>query len=393
MKNFLLLFSLIISPLLTAQSWTAVSSIPAGVHHPVTWAINGQGYAVTGTNNQNSPTKDFHRYDPATDSWTTLADFPGSPRSFAIGVAHKGIGYLGFGASTTSNLRDLWKYDPVADQWSILAPCPCQGRLHPSFVAVNDAIYVGLGGGQGGDLKDWWKYDINSNSWSQLPDLPGPARHHPYQFVVNNQVYAGLGHQGRNIYRDWYKLDPATDSWQKMSNFPGEGRVAGTQLNHAGKGYVLSGDGDNHDFMATGEFWEYDHISDSWTQMPPHPGRSRWAPGNFVINDEVYFFGGLDRGSNQLTRQAYKYTLPSTVGLQDDLSGIIEVYPNPASHAVTIERHQDWEELQLINATGQLVRTETVTETLDISALPAGVYYLRLIGSGGQFHTQRLLVE
>ena len=31
--------------------------------------------------------------------------------------------------------------------------------------------------------------------------------------------------------------------------------------------------------MPTGEMWEYDPDGDKWTELPAHPGKSRWAPG------------------------------------------------------------------------------------------------------------------
>ena len=87
--------------------------------------------------------------------------------------------------------------------------------------------------------------------------------------------------------------------WIQLNDFPGEARVAGTQFSYNGKGYVLSGDGDDHGPLDEGEFWEYDPSSDSWTQLPSHPGNAIWAPGCFVIGCNVYFLLGQDNASFQ----------------------------------------------------------------------------------------------
>jgi len=63
--------------------------------------------------------------------------------------------------------------------------------------------------------------------------------------------------------------------------------VAGTQFSYNGFGYVLSGDGDNHGSMNTGEFWAYDPVTDTWDELPPHPEGSRWAPASFIIDGEL----------------------------------------------------------------------------------------------------------
>ena len=89
---------------------------------------------------------------------------------------------------------------------------------------------------------------------------------------------------------DHYSIE--NEEWELLESLPGEARVAGTQFSFNGLGYVLSGDGDNHSSMETGEFWSYDPVSDSWTQLPPHPGTSRWAPASFIINGEVYLING-----------------------------------------------------------------------------------------------------
>ena len=81
-----------------------------------------------------------------------------------------------------------------------------------------------------------------------------------------------------------------------MSQFPSQARVAGTQFSYQGKGYILSGDGDNHYPLGVSEFWEYDPISDSWVQLPPHPGNSIWAPGSFVIGCNVFSFLVITNG-------------------------------------------------------------------------------------------------
>lgn len=392
MKNALLFALTLVTTSLSAQNWTRVSDILAGVHHPVTFGIGNYGYSATGSNFSGAPTKAFYKYDPSSDLWTIMSDFPGTARSFAIGTVYDSKGYLGFGASQFSYLNDLWSYDPVADNWTQLASCPCAGRRHPSFIAVDSAIYVGLGDGQAGNLKDWWKYSIPNDSWTSLPDLPGLPRHHPFHFSVNGQVYAGLGHGSSGIYADWYKLDVSNDTWTAMQNFPGEARVAGTQINHADKGYVLSGDGDDHGTMLTGQFWEYEHSTDSWTQLTAHPGYSRWAPGSFLVNDTLYFFGGLNRRTNTLEISMYAYPMTSTVGLEESEQHL-NLYPNPASDWVRIESNHSFDQFRLINAQGQMIMEEKASKQLDLSGLSPGIYFLQVIRAGQTIGQQKLLKQ
>ena len=304
----LLIISMTCSSSILAQEWEFFSAAPgSGSHHAYGFALNGKGYLVTGSTVQ-GVSDFFYEYDPTLDQWTSKQDFPGDARSFAIGDVWDNKSYMGFGVDAEGNyLNDLWMWDPETDSWTELAPCPCAGRAHPAFIAHNDHIFVGLGNNNR-NLRDWWVYDLNENTWTQAADFPDVERHHPFQFGVGDYVYTGFGH-GPRIYDEWYRYDLTSDSWTQMANIPDEGRVAGTQFNHMGKGYVLSGDGDDHGRMETGEFWEYTPETDSWMQLPPHPGFSRWAPSSFVINHTVYFINGIVRNPFNYTTINLKFPL------------------------------------------------------------------------------------
>ena len=330
MKKLLFLFILI--PILSlSQTWEHVNNFPfEGVHHPVTFSYGDDAYVVTGSNTDN-----VYKYDSSTDSWTQLNPFPGGIRGFAYGVAVGSKAYIGFGSDSNSvHPNDWWEYDMPNNSWTQLASFPGAGRDHPAMVNVGDKIFVGCGSNASSyGLSDWWEYNITNNSWSQKTDIPGNGRHHPYYFGIGNYAYVGFGHgsvsgPGSNpnstlfIYNDFYRYDPSNDSWQLMSQFPSQARVAGTQFSYQGKGYILSGDGDNHYPLGVSEFWEYDPVSDSWVQLPPHPGNSIWAPGSFVIGCNVYFLLGNNKWTYPFTfpKNIYKYRLGTDCGCTDPVA-------------------------------------------------------------------------
>ena len=277
-----------------SQGWTEVAPLPDGFvsNHSYGFALNGKGYLVAGESTSGY-TDSMYEYDPVADAWTALPDFPGAARGYTIGDQWNGQAWMGFGLSNSGYLNDLWMYNPSTGEWTEKASCPCTARTHPAFIAEDGKVFVGLGGGPNGDMDDWWEYDMATDSWSQKPDFPASERHHPYQFGIDGMIYVGFGHNGPNIYNEMYRYDPSTEQWTEVATLPAEGRVAGTQFSYAGKGYALSGDGDDHSSMDEGEFWQYDPTSDDWFQWPSHPGMSRWAPASFVLNDEVYLVNGM----------------------------------------------------------------------------------------------------
>lgn len=177
-----------------------------------------------------------------------------------------------------------------------------------------------------------------------------------------------------------------------MSDFPGEARVAGTQFDHNGKGYVLSGDGDDHNFMETGEFWEYDPLSDSWVELTAHPGSSRWAPGSFVIDNYVYMIGGLS--NIQLESDMLRFNLGSIVSTEEKLNiESLLVYPNPAQNSFTIsENINQFTSIQLVDAYGKVVQN-VVNERVDISGLSSGMYYLKLFKTDEVLSRKLMIID
>ena len=309
----------------TSQSWNQVSNfIEDGKHHPITFANDNYGFVVCG-----SYTNDVFKYDKLNDSWSQLQDFPAAGRGYSYGVTVGNKAYMGLG-STSNGLypNDWWEYNMDNDSWTQKSSLPTDGRNHPAMIAINNKIYMGCGSNDNGNLGDWWEYDIINDVWSQKTSIIGNDRHHPFYFGIGDYAYVGFGHgsspvAGSNptsyIYNDFYRYDPTNDNWIQLSNFPSEARVAGTQFSYNGKGYILSGDGDNHGPLDSGEFWEYNPSNDSWNQLPSHPGGAIWAPGNFVIGCNVYFLLGQNRNTSPGTYpiSVYQYKLSEDCGCID----------------------------------------------------------------------------
>lgn len=305
-----------------SQSWIEGPNLPnfaEGRHHPITFSIEKNGYVGLGSS-PNAYTDEFYKYNSETNIWTEIKKFPGGGRSFAIGISHNGKAYLGFGLDARGNyLNDIWEFDPVTESWVKLTDCPCVARTHPSLLAFNNKLYVGLGGSPNGDLKDWWEYDLNNKLWERKMDIPGKPRHHPFQFVIPPYLYAGMGHGGPIIYNDLYRFDPAKDEWVEMKSLPSQGRVAGTQFNFNGRGYVLSGQGGDHDYLPKGEFWEYNAELNDWKELLAHPGVGRWAPGSFVIGNKVYFTCGQDSDKFNNDLWIYDFTVLNSTSTNEKL--------------------------------------------------------------------------
>ncbi len=78
--------------------------------------------------------------------------------------------------------------------------------------------------------------------------------------------------------------------------------------------------------------------------------------------------------------------LEPVVGI-DAVEGLVRVYPNPVSDFITIERNSTQDVVvELYNVSGSVVNTFTTTDatlSLDVTNLPSGTYYIRMISESG----------
>lgn len=383
-SRILLFLGLCLSLSLNAQ-WIQLGDAPFSRDHAIGFSLEGKGYLLTG-----AETQEFWEYSPDADNWKQLDNYPGPSRGFAIGDEWGGKYYFGFGSSPLEELSDLWVYDPSDNSFTQLPDCPCEARNHPAFIAHNDKIYTGTGSNfSSGNLGDWWEYDIITQQWSQKASIPG-TRHHPFFFEIGDDIYVGGGHNP-----NWYRYRPADDSWTLIDSTPA-GRVAGTQFNYNGKGYALSGHDTDHIIFSTGEFWEYDPIEDSWSQLPPHPGSSRWAPSSFVIEGSIYFVTGY--GEDQHTTWRYYLGDPvstnvtSTTGHQD-----LRLFPTPFNHTVNLQSnsHSDLSNssFKVVNLLGQQIHHGMLTSNeVNLSFLKSGIYFISIKTAEGLL-SQKIIKE
>ena len=274
-----------------AQTWEQLNNSPFIDHHTNSFGFEGKGYAFKGVPDDNGSiqSNQVWTYTPETDSWEFLTNFPGESRRISIGDDWDGKYYYGFGlGGPTGRLNDLWVFDPADMSFTELPSCPCTERSHPSLIAHNDKIFMGGGSSANGDLRDFWEYDMITQVWSQKPEIPGGNRHHTFHFSHEQYVYVGGGH----VF-NWNRYDPINEEWTPIDDLPA-GRVAGTQFNYNGFGFLLAGDDASHTHVPDFEtFMYYDPASAEWDYLPSLPNGSRWAPSSFLLGDDLYFFAGL----------------------------------------------------------------------------------------------------
>jgi len=88
-------------------------------------------------------------------------------------------------------------------------------------------------------------------------DFPSFNRRYAIGFSLNGKGFIGLGSKStESIYKlhnliDMWEYDPVTDSWSETASFPQEGRAGATVIVVNNKAYIGFGNGKN-------DLWEFD---------------------------------------------------------------------------------------------------------------------------------------
>jgi N-acetylneuraminic acid mutarotase len=282
-KIYLLTLSALLYISAFAQGpWATLQQFPGTPRMGVAlFVINDTVYAGLGADSLNlAPAKplaeDFYKYDPASDTWTPIADFPGVPRWLSTSFTVGGKGYVLFGITYPGgDLKDVWEYDPGTGSWSQKNDFPGSSRWSGFGFVINDTAYIG--GGLPGNFQDLWRYNTATDSWTQKNNYPQAGRHGAIGFSIMGKGYMGLGRDNAIVCNeDFWEYTPSTDSWVQKAAFPDSGRNHATGFSLNNKGYVGLGFIQRpHGNYTQKDFWRYNPLTNTWQAIEDLPGPER----------------------------------------------------------------------------------------------------------------------
>ena len=152
-------------------TWTQLADIPGDLarNHAAGCGYNGKFYIFAGRrgpNGRNPPIEESLVYDPATDTWTQIADIP-TPRAGTVNAVElNGEIYVIGGENPGTVENNCEAYNPMTNTWTIKEPM--QVARHGTYpVKIGNAIHIA----GGGDDLDW---SISNWHEAYYPETPAP---------------------------------------------------------------------------------------------------------------------------------------------------------------------------------------------------------------------------
>lgn len=306
---------------LTVYPWHYVTDIPGLPRtQAVSFAIGSKAYIGTGVYQNDMYLEDMWEYDTETGTWTQKANYPeGKVRgltAFSVnGKGYAGMGYRRNGTTEGEPINTFYEYDPTSNTWTRIQdyPGPLNSNEHHDAFSLNNKGYIASAKEDESGVY-LYEYDLNANRWNKK------STYNFASFDVNAGLVSAKA-VGSNIYcyirriegvfsnevnvflqydmefNTWImKSCPIPINYTKMESF-----VMGNNF------YLFSGN--LYAGVHNNTVYKYYPETNTWTENEiSAPKIFRYHPVNLVINGKLYYGGG-DNNGNQTSLWVYDPSL------------------------------------------------------------------------------------
>lgn len=234
------------------DTWTEIDSMPTlGRRGAFSFSIGNKGYVGGGVNSHSLTDDEFWEYDADRSAWTRKANMPSGlvySSETLVGFSIGANGYL----LAAINRSNFYMYNPSSDTWSKMENFPGPKALDQMGFSIGGKGYIGSGFGNNTYYAEFWEYDPANNQWSRKADVPGQPRTDAVGFSVGNYGYFGLGTYRTDLLFDFWEYHPLTDTWIQIDSC-GYAAWYALGIGIGSKGYMGTG----VRFSDDSGWWEY----------------------------------------------------------------------------------------------------------------------------------------
>src|SRR6201987_4214025 len=308
--------------------WKKAAPFPMPDEELYGTAVNGKMYVIGGWDEGKAAGINYE-YDPATDKWTQKKGMPRSAHHAAIATANGKLYVIGGFVPPKDTqvptggawepIADVWEYDPAADSWKSLAPLPTK-RGAAVAVEVAGKIYVIGGATTVAGSKDPYftffgpslvlttneVFDPATNKWESRRPM-SVARNHAYAAAVNGKIYVIGGRTGHGFILSATNTDvveeysPVSDTWSAPKERMPTPRTGGAWGRDGGKIYVAGGEVTPKEVVGAFRAIEaYEPVSNTWTTLPSMP-MPRHGVAGAVIGNRFHLVSGMIQSSGAMS--------------------------------------------------------------------------------------------
>jgi N-acetylneuraminic acid mutarotase len=237
-----------------ASTWRKLADFPATLYGAgVSFTVKNKLVFITNAIGT-AFTTDVYQFDIANNTWKKSNSYPGTMlRNYTL-FASDNYGYMLGGEYTISTnygytVKSFKRFDPATDTWKTMPDFPGTSRKDfKSFKVGNSVIVFGghsvWGTGESLYPTDSWSFDLVSETWKKIKDVPSYINAvNSFSFEVKGKAYIGGGMgRGGVISSSIYEYDPIADTFVKKDNIIDKSMlVMSAATSVGGHGYIMFG--------------------------------------------------------------------------------------------------------------------------------------------------------
>lgn len=193
---------------LSDDNWTKIGAGSTQTN-VIAFSANGKGYTGSGFFNGY-----FMEYEPASNKWTQMREYPGEAMFQSYSTSAGGKGYAGYGQDWPgkSYVNEFYEYTPSTNEWAKKSSFLQFNDLRKGMIcfSVSNKVYMGMGRNINDfDFAHLFEY-APLTGWREVSSLPGSQRSNAVGFSVGGKGFVGLGLK----YYNGGLVDKLKDVWQ-----------------------------------------------------------------------------------------------------------------------------------------------------------------------------------
>ena len=283
--------------------WNIAAAMPMGKTYHTVGSADGKLFVFGGLNASGQFDATSYKYDPATDTWTTIASIPAAKYLFGRAETVNGKIYVfggteNFGTSYKP-VTDMFEYDPASDAWTTKTAMP-SAQCYAGSAVINDKIYVvgGNGATESVYLTTVQVYDPAADRWWNDTNYPRDVKWMGMATVDGKIVGVGgfnITYSPSRYIADAYvgEDNGGTLVWTKVADAGIGAQIFPVAGGLDGKAYFVGGrPAADNNAPATARGFVYDIAGNSWSELPVKPTGVQYFTQSPVIDNKLYYAGG-----------------------------------------------------------------------------------------------------
>ena len=151
------------------------------------------------------------------------------------------------------------------------------------IIPVNGTVFCVLGGTINPTV---YKLNTATTRWELFTSFDVTVDYSKYLFSYGTKIYWGFFHHSSEHLNSFSSIDAVTGEKTALAPFPGEFVDGATTFVIGDKGYLLGGY--SLDDQTVNQHWEYNFITNQWTNKGNSPLGARASASAFVVGNKAY---------------------------------------------------------------------------------------------------------